>query len=143
MGRPWIGKKGWCLRSSSSSSVGAAPPRSHLQEGSNGGVVAVDVDVTISPRVNSLKPSKTMAITDQATALVQAGVPVIRLAAGEPDFDTPAPIAEVYLSFLLFISGLQFCYYSIHPSSRLGKMIKLYGLSGIEPLRGNNSISLD
>lgn len=50
---------------------------------------------SVSPRVNSLKPSKTMAITDQATALRQAGVPVIGLAAGEPDFDTPAPIAEV------------------------------------------------
>ncbi|CAL9103513.1 unnamed protein product [Musa acuminata var. zebrina] len=52
------------------------------------------VDLSVSPRVSSLKPSKTMAITDQATALVQAGVPVIRLAAGEPDFDTPAAIAE-------------------------------------------------
>lgn len=55
------------------------------------------VDLSVSPRVSSLKPSKTMAITDQATALVQAGVPVIRLAAGEPDFDTPAAIAEVNL----------------------------------------------
>jgi hypothetical protein len=36
-----------------------------------------------------------MAITDQATALRQAGVPVIGLAAGEPDFDTLAVIAEV------------------------------------------------
>ncbi|XP_072992722.1 bifunctional aspartate aminotransferase and glutamate/aspartate-prephenate aminotransferase isoform X1 [Typha latifolia] len=52
------------------------------------------VDVSICPRVNAVKPSKTMAITDQATALVQAGVPVIRLAAGEPDFDTPTAIAE-------------------------------------------------
>ncbi|XP_042378238.1 bifunctional aspartate aminotransferase and glutamate/aspartate-prephenate aminotransferase-like [Zingiber officinale] len=52
------------------------------------------VDVSINPRVSSVKPSKTMAITDHATALVQAGVPVIRLAAGEPDFDTPAAIAE-------------------------------------------------
>lgn len=55
----------------------------------------MEFDTTLSPRVNSLKPSKTVAITDQATALVQAGVPVIRLAAGEPDFDTPAAIAEV------------------------------------------------
>lgn len=55
------------------------------------------VDLSVSPRVSSLKPSKTMAITDQATALVQAGVPVIRLAAGEPDFDTPAAISEVNL----------------------------------------------
>ncbi|KAK2655867.1 hypothetical protein Ddye_008919 [Dipteronia dyeriana] len=54
----------------------------------------MQVDVSLSPRVNSVKPSKTVAITDQATALVQAGVPVIRLAAGEPDFDTPAVIAE-------------------------------------------------
>ncbi|KAG5552365.1 hypothetical protein RHGRI_010440 [Rhododendron griersonianum] len=54
----------------------------------------MEVDISLSPRVSSLKPSKTIAITDQATALVQAGVPVIRLAAGEPDFDTPAVIAE-------------------------------------------------
>ncbi|XP_024977591.1 bifunctional aspartate aminotransferase and glutamate/aspartate-prephenate aminotransferase, partial [Cynara cardunculus var. scolymus] len=54
----------------------------------------MELDTTLSPRVNSVKPSKTVAITDQATALVEAGVPVIRLAAGEPDFDTPAVIAE-------------------------------------------------
>ncbi|KAG2711832.1 hypothetical protein I3760_04G095900 [Carya illinoinensis] len=54
----------------------------------------MELDISLSPRVNSVKPSKTVAITDQATALVQAGVPVIRLAAGEPDFDTPDPIAE-------------------------------------------------
>ncbi|KAG6501509.1 hypothetical protein ZIOFF_041390 [Zingiber officinale] len=52
------------------------------------------VDVSINPRVSSVKPSKTMAITDHVTTLVQAGVPVIRLAAGEPDFDTPAAITE-------------------------------------------------
>ncbi|KAJ4965424.1 hypothetical protein NE237_017273 [Protea cynaroides] len=56
--------------------------------------VKIPIDTSLSPRVNSVKPSKTVAITDQATALVQAGVPVIRLAAGEPDFDTPAVIAE-------------------------------------------------
>ncbi|KMZ68977.1 Bifunctional aspartate aminotransferase and glutamate/aspartate-prephenateaminotransferase [Zostera marina] len=54
----------------------------------------MSLDVSVSPRANSLKPSKTMAITDLATALVQSGVPVIGLAAGEPDFDTPAPIVE-------------------------------------------------
>lgn len=61
----------------------------------NGTEPIVSVDDSINPRVKSLKPSKTMAITDHATALVQAGVPVIRLAAGEPDFDTPAVITEV------------------------------------------------
>ncbi|KAA8546848.1 hypothetical protein F0562_003277 [Nyssa sinensis] len=54
----------------------------------------MEIDISLSPRVNSVKPSKTVAITDQATALLQAGVPVIRLAAGEPDFDTPAVVAE-------------------------------------------------
>ncbi|KAG2716577.1 hypothetical protein I3760_03G132800 [Carya illinoinensis] len=58
------------------------------------GLDPMQVDISLSPRVNSVKPSKTVAITDQATALALAGVPVIRLAAGEPDFDTPAPIAE-------------------------------------------------
>ncbi|XP_057433793.1 bifunctional aspartate aminotransferase and glutamate/aspartate-prephenate aminotransferase-like [Lotus japonicus] len=53
-----------------------------------------EVDVSLSPRVNAVKPSKTVAISDHATALLQAGVPVIRLAAGEPDFDTPPVIAE-------------------------------------------------
>ncbi|KAL5713658.1 hypothetical protein ACHQM5_015714 [Ranunculus cassubicifolius] len=52
------------------------------------------LDTSLSPRVNSLKPSKTVAITDQALALFQSGVPVIRLAAGEPDFDTPTVISE-------------------------------------------------
>ncbi|KAK6150446.1 hypothetical protein DH2020_015378 [Rehmannia glutinosa] len=54
----------------------------------------MEVDISLSPRVNSLTPSKTVAITDQATALVQAGVPVILLTSGKPDFDTPASIAE-------------------------------------------------
>ncbi|KAL2528212.1 Bifunctional aspartate aminotransferase and glutamate/aspartate-prephenate aminotransferase [Forsythia ovata] len=54
----------------------------------------MEVDISLSPRVNSVKLSKTVAIIDQATALAQAGVPVIRLAAGEPDFDTPASIAK-------------------------------------------------
>ncbi|PWA98928.1 bifunctional aspartate aminotransferase and glutamate/aspartate-prephenate aminotransferase [Artemisia annua] len=54
----------------------------------------MELDTSLSPRVNSVKPSKTVAISDKATALVEAGVPVIRLAAGEPDFDTPAVIAE-------------------------------------------------
>ncbi|KAG8373339.1 hypothetical protein BUALT_Bualt11G0013900 [Buddleja alternifolia] len=49
----------------------------------------IEVDISLSPRVNTLKCSKTVAIIDQAAALAQAGVPVIRLATGESDFDTP------------------------------------------------------
>lgn len=59
-------------------------------------VVRVEaVDMSISPRVSALRLSKTIAIIDQAMALRQAGVPVISLAAGEPDFDTPPAITEV------------------------------------------------
>ena len=62
----------------------------------------MEVDISLSPKVNSIKPSKTVAKIDQAIALVEAGVHVIRLAAGESDFDTPAPIAEVYFFFSFF-----------------------------------------
>ena len=56
---------------------------------------SVELDISLSPRVNSIKPSKTVALTDQAMALARAGVPVIQLSVGEPDFDTPAPVAAV------------------------------------------------
>lgn len=62
------------------------------------------VDTSLSPRVKSLKPSKTMVITDLAATLVQSGVPVVRLAAGEPDFDTPKIVAEVHFSQVVFPS---------------------------------------
>ncbi|PON65288.1 Glycine dehydrogenase (decarboxylating) [Parasponia andersonii] len=52
------------------------------------------VDISLSPTVNSIKPSRSVAIADQALALIQAGVPIIKLSTGEPDFDTPAEIAE-------------------------------------------------
>ncbi|RZB73131.1 Bifunctional aspartate aminotransferase and glutamate/aspartate-prephenate aminotransferase isoform D [Glycine soja] len=53
-----------------------------------------DVDISLSHRVNAVKLSKTLSICDHATALLQAGVPVIRLFFGESDFDTPGAIAE-------------------------------------------------
>ncbi|EFN59424.1 hypothetical protein CHLNCDRAFT_48481 [Chlorella variabilis] len=55
---------------------------------------AAPVDTTLNPRVAALKPSKTMALTDLATKLKEEGADIIGLAAGEPDFDTPAPIVE-------------------------------------------------
>jgi len=68
----------------------------------------IEVDISLSPRVNAVKPSRTVAITDQATALVQAGVPVILLAAGEPDFDTPAVIAQVCSLYMYIIFIFKF-----------------------------------
>ena len=54
----------------------------------------MEAGISLSPRGNYVKPSKTNVITDLATVLVQAGVPVIWLAAREPDFDTPTVVAE-------------------------------------------------
>eukprot|EP00887_Chlorella_sp_A99_P005624 scaffold1.g5624.t1 len=50
------------------------------------------VDTKLNPLVAALKPSKTMALSDLATRLKEEGRDIISLAAGEPDFDTPAPI---------------------------------------------------
>ena len=43
----------------------------------------------ISNRVNSIKPSLTIATNMKAQELKRAGRDIIVLAAGEPDFDTP------------------------------------------------------
>lgn len=59
----------------------------------------MEVDISLSPRVNAVKPSKTVAITDHATSLIQAGIPIIKLTVGEPDFDTPVVVAEVIVIF--------------------------------------------
>ena len=48
----------------------------------------------LSPRVEAMRPSATLAISARAAALRREGRDVIALSAGEPDFDTPAPIVE-------------------------------------------------
>ena len=48
----------------------------------------------ISNRVNSIKPSPTIAVTTKARELKAAGKDVIGLGAGEPDFDTPEHIKK-------------------------------------------------
>lgn len=50
--------------------------------------------VRFNERVASMQPSATLAMSARATELRREGHPVISLSAGEPDFDTPAPIAE-------------------------------------------------
>ena len=57
-------------------------------------VVRAEVDQTLNPRVASLRESKTMALTDLARSMKESGLPVIGLAAGEPDFDTPDTIVQ-------------------------------------------------
>ena len=61
------------------------------------------LDASINPRVASLNESKTMVLTDLARALREAGQDVIGLAAGEPDFDTPAAIVEAGVSALRYL----------------------------------------
>jgi aspartate aminotransferase len=48
----------------------------------------------LNRRIAALKPSATMAMEQRATEMKDAGVDVISLAAGEPDFDTPERIKE-------------------------------------------------
>jgi aspartate aminotransferase len=52
------------------------------------------VNVPVSRRVQRVKPSPTLAVTARAAQLRAQGKDVIGLGAGEPDFDTPAPIAQ-------------------------------------------------
>ncbi len=76
-------------RSACAAMSAAAPAAKHLS-----------VDSTLNPRVAGLKVSKTMALTDLARSLREQGVDIIGLAAGEPDFDTPAPIVEAGIQAL-------------------------------------------
>ena len=50
------------------------------------------MSITLSNRVNAVKPSPTLAITARAAEMRAAGKDIIGLGAGEPDFDTPEPI---------------------------------------------------
>ncbi len=50
--------------------------------------------IKLSNRVQSIKPSATLAITAKAKALRAEGKAVIGLGAGEPDFDTPDNISQ-------------------------------------------------
>ncbi len=50
--------------------------------------------ISLSTRVERIKPSLTMAVTERADRLKAEGHDVIGLGAGEPDFDTPACVAD-------------------------------------------------
>src|SRR5947208_155843 len=51
----------------------------------------------LADSLKRIKPSATIAVTDKARALKQAGRDVIGLGAGEPDFDTPDNIKQAAL----------------------------------------------
>ncbi len=50
--------------------------------------------VSLSKRVQKVKPSPTLAVTARAAKLKAEGKDIIGLGAGEPDFDTPMHIAD-------------------------------------------------
>ena len=50
--------------------------------------------IELSDAVNRVQPSATIAVTTKAAELKRAGVDVIGLGAGEPDFDTPQHIKD-------------------------------------------------
>src|SRR2546423_9233413 len=52
------------------------------------------VTLPIARRVQRVKPSQTLAVSARAARLRQEGKDGISLGAGEPDFDTPAHIAQ-------------------------------------------------
>jgi len=52
------------------------------------------VSLPLARRVQRVKPSPTLAVTARAARLKSEGKDVIGLGAGEPDFDTPAHIAQ-------------------------------------------------
>ena len=56
------------------------------------------LDIKLSQRVQSIKPSPTLAITARAAALRAEGKDVIGLGAGEPDFDTPKHIKQAAIA---------------------------------------------
>ena len=51
-------------------------------------------EIELSDAVNRVKPSATIAVTTKAMELKRAGLDVIGLGAGQPDFDTPDHIKE-------------------------------------------------
>lgn len=50
--------------------------------------------LSFNPNVEAMQPSATLAMTAKAKQLKREGKPIIGLSAGEPDFLTPAPIAQ-------------------------------------------------
>jgi len=52
------------------------------------------LNLQLSTRVQSIKPSPTLAVTNRAAELRAAGQDIIGLGAGEPDFDTPQHIKD-------------------------------------------------
>lgn len=58
------------------------------------------MNLTLSDRVNRIKPSATLAVTAKAIALKAQGKNILTLSVGEPDFDTPEHIKQAAIGAL-------------------------------------------
>ena len=58
------------------------------------------MSIQLSKRVQSIKPSPTLAVTARANAMRAAGKDIVGLGAGEPDFDTPEHIKQAAIKSL-------------------------------------------
>lgn len=58
------------------------------------------MNIELSQRVQSVKPSPTLAVTQRAAEMRAAGRDIIGLGAGEPDFDTPRHIKDAAVEAL-------------------------------------------
>jgi aspartate aminotransferase len=56
------------------------------------------LDLQLSDRVQQIKPSPTLAVTNRAAVLRSEGKDIIGLGAGEPDFDTPEHIKKAAIA---------------------------------------------
>ncbi|MFW5450654.1 MAG: pyridoxal phosphate-dependent aminotransferase, partial [Methylophagaceae bacterium] len=56
------------------------------------------MEITLSQRVQSIKPSPTLAITARAAEMKATGKSIIALGVGEPDFDTPEHIKQAAIT---------------------------------------------
>ncbi len=54
----------------------------------------------IASKLNKIKPSPTLAVTNKASELKAQGLDIIGLGAGEPDFDTPENIKNAAIEAL-------------------------------------------
>lgn len=72
--------------------------------------------VNLSSRASQIAPSPTLAVAARARELKAQGIDVISLAAGEPDFATPAPVCEAA------IAALKSGYTKYTPTAGIGEL---------------------
>ena len=86
----------------------------------------------IATRVAAITPSATLAVDSKAKALKAAGEPVIGFGAGEPDFPTPAHIAEAAAAACLVPANHRYTPAAGLPALREAVAAKTLRDSGVE-----------